>query len=478
MREYVATWTPRSYSITYDLQGGTVATANPASYTIESSAITLNNPTRTGYTFAGWTVTGLDNATKNVTISAGSTGNKTFTANWTANQYKLTFDMQGGSEVSTITQDYDTEITAPANPTKAGYEFNGWNNTIPETIPAQNMTFTAQWTPNLSHWSKTDNYTPDGTIDKPYIISSVDGWNLLAEELKSGNGYSGNVFSLGGNLEVTAMLETGTTGFAGTFEGNSKTLTVNKCFVYINHNEEFYYGTTEEAVNAIIDYCIKHGIPAPTDIEYAINGYYVKWKLGKGFSGSEKLLWKFIQKKLHEKFTEIDPDSSICQDATAMLFAPGFKNSDYVGFDLCDEITTVYSNDEIYASASEFAAKLPLNISEIAEYRKIREECEKFARKNSRSGKRPKNPPVEFPVEPEVTERAKSWVDAVADTLRDELCEGEEYRYYQYRETGKTKKTPRWLRINGEGLCRNSTRTRTVGFQRQRIIRDSEGRVM
>ena len=78
-------WVVTNYTISYDLAGGSVVTPNPTSYTVESSAITLNNPTKTGYTFAGWTGTGLASATMSVTIAAGSTGNRSYTATWTAN---------------------------------------------------------------------------------------------------------------------------------------------------------------------------------------------------------------------------------------------------------------------------------------------------------------------------------------------------------------------------------------------------------
>ncbi len=78
-----AQWTAIDYSLSYTLNGGSVASPNPTSYTIESSAITLNNPTKTGYTFAGWTGTDLVSATTTVTIAAGSTGNRSYTATWT-----------------------------------------------------------------------------------------------------------------------------------------------------------------------------------------------------------------------------------------------------------------------------------------------------------------------------------------------------------------------------------------------------------
>ena len=89
-KTYTATWTPISYTISYDLDGGSVASENPTSYTIESSAITLNNPTKAGYVFAGWTGTGLASATMSVTISAGSTGNRSFTATWTEAEASVT----------------------------------------------------------------------------------------------------------------------------------------------------------------------------------------------------------------------------------------------------------------------------------------------------------------------------------------------------------------------------------------------------
>ena len=84
-----AHWTPVNYTISYDLDGGSVASANPTSYNIESAAITLNNPTKDGYTFAGWTGTGLGEATTSVTITTGSTGDRSYTATWTENTATL-----------------------------------------------------------------------------------------------------------------------------------------------------------------------------------------------------------------------------------------------------------------------------------------------------------------------------------------------------------------------------------------------------
>ena len=147
-RTYTATWTPITYTISYDLAGGSVAGNLPASYTIESAAITLVNPTRTGYTFKGWKQDGAGEAQMAVTIAAGSTGNKAYTATWQINQYTITFDSNGGSTVPSITQDYASAVSAPSDPTREGYTFAGWNQDVPTTIPAENVTLTAQWTIN------------------------------------------------------------------------------------------------------------------------------------------------------------------------------------------------------------------------------------------------------------------------------------------------------------------------------------------
>ncbi len=77
-----AKWTPVAYTITYNLQGGSAA--NPLSYTIESSSLMLNNPTRLGYNFAGWSGTDVIGTQMSVTIPAGSVGDRTYTANWAA----------------------------------------------------------------------------------------------------------------------------------------------------------------------------------------------------------------------------------------------------------------------------------------------------------------------------------------------------------------------------------------------------------
>lgn len=101
------------------------------------------DPTKEGYTFIGWY-----NGESEWNFETPVTADLPLTAKWQINRYTITFDTAGGSEVAPITQDYGTTITAPANPTKTGYTFAGWDKTIPSTMPAGNMTITARWTEN------------------------------------------------------------------------------------------------------------------------------------------------------------------------------------------------------------------------------------------------------------------------------------------------------------------------------------------
>ena len=134
-----AKWTINQYTITFNTAGGSAITPIKQDY---NTAITPPaDPTKTGYTFAGWdTEIPATMPAENITI----------TAQWTINQYTITFDTAGGSEIAPIKQDYGTAVTAPANPTKDGYTFVSWDQKIPATMPAENMTITALWNRNAS----------------------------------------------------------------------------------------------------------------------------------------------------------------------------------------------------------------------------------------------------------------------------------------------------------------------------------------
>ena len=129
-----AKWTVNSYTITFDTDGGSAI--DPITQDYGTAIIAPADPTREGYTFMGW-----DKAIP-ATMPAGD---MTITAQWRINRYTVTFDTDGGSEVAPITQNYGTDITAPADPTREGYTFIGWDKAIPATMPAGDMTITAKW---------------------------------------------------------------------------------------------------------------------------------------------------------------------------------------------------------------------------------------------------------------------------------------------------------------------------------------------
>jgi len=118
---------PLTYNITYNLGGGTAT--NPTSYTVESDAITLINPVKTGYTFTGWSGTGLTGENNmTVTIPKGSTGNRAYTAHFSQNSYTVAFDTVGGSGISDKAgvKWTDQVLDGIIAPTKDGWEFTGW----------------------------------------------------------------------------------------------------------------------------------------------------------------------------------------------------------------------------------------------------------------------------------------------------------------------------------------------------------------
>ena len=129
-----AQWEINQYTIAFDTNGGSEIAPITQDYGTEITA--PDNPTREGYTFIGW-----DRDIPEIMPAE----NITVTAQWEINRYTITFDTAGGSEIASITQDYGTNITAPADPTREGYTFIGWDKAIPTTMPAENITVTAQW---------------------------------------------------------------------------------------------------------------------------------------------------------------------------------------------------------------------------------------------------------------------------------------------------------------------------------------------
>ena len=156
-----AQWEINQYTIAFDTNGGSEIAPITQDYGTEITA--PDNPTRKGYTFKGWDREIPETMpAENITVKA----------QWKINQYTITFDTNGGSEIAPITQDYGTEITAPDNPTRKGYTFKGWDKEIPETMPAENITITARW---------KDTEKPTGEI-----IIGTNKWNEFLNKLTFG----------------------------------------------------------------------------------------------------------------------------------------------------------------------------------------------------------------------------------------------------------------------------------------------------
>lgn len=152
------------YSITYYLAGGSVATENPTEYTIEET-FTLVNPTKLGYTFAGWTGTGLSVATTTVTIAKGSTGNRSYTATWELNAPEITFAGTSYKSGAEVTKDYNGQT---------GYTLTAFSG-----LDTQSG-YTVDWTgpANLQI----------NTISKDIIIKDVSQSGKYTAQLKNGSG--------------------------------------------------------------------------------------------------------------------------------------------------------------------------------------------------------------------------------------------------------------------------------------------------
>ena len=146
--ELTVQWTAPTYTVTLHANGGTIANGkNVTAYTygVGATLPTVDDMTYTGHTFKGWYDN--ENLTGDPVTAIGNTetGNKEYWAKWEINQYTITVKPENGKADITITQDYGTAITAPADPTREGYTFIGWDREIPTTMPAENITLKAKW---------------------------------------------------------------------------------------------------------------------------------------------------------------------------------------------------------------------------------------------------------------------------------------------------------------------------------------------
>lgn len=251
-----AKFTPTVYTITYVLNGGTNPKEQVLEYTVEDT-VTLLNPTKTGYTFVGWFTD--DKFTSSVvTELEGAHGNKTFYANYSINQYTISFETNGGTEVEAIKQNYATGVSAPGNPAKNGYKFAGWysDSTLKNaytftTIPAENITLYAKWTLetykityNLAGGANNENNPTSFNIqsaDITLLVPSKTGYNFAGWYTDSEYKTPITKIASGtyGNIEVFAKWEiiTYTVTYVtseGTENSNATAYTVETALAYLS----------------------------------------------------------------------------------------------------------------------------------------------------------------------------------------------------------------------------------------------------
>ncbi len=197
-RTYTANWQVIEYTIITLLEGGNAGSSQVYFYTVEQT-VTLPTPTRTGYTFLGWTGEGITTPQPNVTIPKGSTGDKTYIENWELTEYNIAMDLNGGSGQEKVVYTMTDEDFELPTPTRNGYEFVGWTGegiTTPQTqviIPTGstgNRTYTANWKvieytitldTNGGPAVSPIKYTVEDSFTLPYLLRTgyeFAGWTL------------------------------------------------------------------------------------------------------------------------------------------------------------------------------------------------------------------------------------------------------------------------------------------------------------
>jgi hypothetical protein len=213
----VAQWSVNSYTISFDSAGGSSVT--PIIQNFGTPLTAPIAPTRTGYTFAGWSP-GIP-----TTMPAE---NITLVAQWTINQYRITFDSNGGTAVNTKTQDFGTPVTTPIAPTRTGYNFLSWSEKVPTTMPAINMTLVANWKANTPAAPLPDTVT--AKTDTSLTIATQPGYEyrVNGKDWYSGAGsYTFTGLTAGTPYNLTCRVAMVTSGYTSTASDESNPLTVS-----------------------------------------------------------------------------------------------------------------------------------------------------------------------------------------------------------------------------------------------------------
>lgn len=282
-----AKWSIANYTITYNLNDGVNNQNNPNSYTIETDTIKLLDASKKGYTFIGWTSDEITVPSKNVVIEKGTTGNVKYTANFTANKYNVTLDVNGGNnlEKNDLEVIYCNSYTLP-KPEKNGYEFKGWYNEDNELIndglwkTDLDVELVAKW----EIITYKINYVLNGGVNSNQNLQSYNyEYSDISIYNPTKTGYIFNGWMVNGEHELVSEYvinhnSLGDITLEAVFTANTYNLTLD-----VNS------GNSLEKDEFKINYDEKFSLEVPTRTGYTFDGWY------NGSSKVENGTWKYLE---------------------------------------------------------------------------------------------------------------------------------------------------------------------------------------
>lgn len=266
-----AKWNLINYSISYILDGGKNNAYNPAKYNYEYQDIVISNPTKTGYTFIGWSINDSEELYVDYVIKQHSYGNLVFKANWKVNQYKLSLDVNGGNVINEneMIIEYGSSYSL-ITPTRIGYTFDGWykgSNKVENGVwnYLEDVTLIARW--NVINYNIT-YYLNGATInDNPSTYTYDDETIILKDPYKKGHTFIGwitdAIFIPTKKLEI-AHNSIGAITFEAVFEVNTYTITFD-----VNGGDELDYNEIEVVYGEYVE------LPIPTHEYLNFNGWFI-----------------------------------------------------------------------------------------------------------------------------------------------------------------------------------------------------------
>lgn len=261
-----AKYSPITYSITYNLDGGKAT--NVSNYTIETNTFTLNNPLKNGYVFVGWQEDGSTKIIKELSITKGTFGNKSFKAVYEPNKYTISFNTNSHSNLDNIVVTYDSNFVLPT-PTKTGYLFGGWYHNGEQIVDGiwtytSNISLTARWTTN----EYLINYRLNGgTNDNSNVLNyTIEDEVVLSSPSRIGYTFIGWTSSSITSPTINPKIELGTTGdltFIANWEANTYTISFD-----VNCKDVL------DLDNLTVTYNQSYNLPSIYRAGYTFDGWY------------------------------------------------------------------------------------------------------------------------------------------------------------------------------------------------------------